>query len=79
MSIVSLRYLVSHFRPCGGLYCHPFSNEGLDGTSETPTTSTISSALAYESIPHPLAIYYRLRIRCVIGRVKSFSLRHLCP
>jgi hypothetical protein len=33
MSIVLLCYLVSHFRPCGGLYCHPFSNEGLDGTS----------------------------------------------
>jgi hypothetical protein len=48
MSIVSLCYLVSHFRPCGGLYCPPFSNEGLDGISETPTHSTICSVVAYE-------------------------------
>ena len=51
MSIVSLCYLVSHVRPCGGLYCHPFSNEGLDGISETPTHSTIFSVAAYEPNP----------------------------
>ena len=51
MSIVSLCYLVSHVRPCGGLYCHPFSNEGLDGISETPTHSTICSVVAYEPNP----------------------------
>ena len=51
MSIVSLCYLVSHVRPCGGLYCPPFSNEGLDGISETPTHSTICSGVAYEPNP----------------------------
>ena len=51
MSIGSLCYLVSHFRPCGGLYCPTFSNEGLDGISETPTHSKICSVVAYESNP----------------------------
>ena len=51
MSIVSLCYLVSRFPLCGGLYCPPFSNEGLYGISETPTDCKIFSVVAYESNP----------------------------
>ena len=51
MSIVSLCYVVSRFLPSGGLYCHPFSSEGLYGISETPTHCNIFSVVAYESNP----------------------------
>jgi hypothetical protein len=37
--------------PSGGLCYHPFSNEGLDGISETPTHSKMFSVVAYESNP----------------------------
>jgi hypothetical protein len=64
MSIVSLCYLVSRFLPCGGLYCHPFSNEGLDGTSETPTNSKIFSV-----VRSSLRVKSRITLRFTIDSV----------